>query len=444
MGVLILGFFYTLGRSRYYEPGTLNAYYLIFIFGVVCCLIALLLNAEYRLYLFLSVFSILISIYLIEIYLLFSTHSIDQIITNLFTNKNNSSIQFDNRTKIQVIEDLRDQGIEAFPSIYPFLFLDSDGITSAGHDLFPLGGIANSETVLCNEAGYYVIYNSDEYGFNNPIGYYEEGNVDILIIGDSLAQGYCVQEGEDIGNQLRAFNYDVVNLGYGGNGPLLELATLREFGRYLKPDIVLWLYSEDTDQGNLLREIESSSLVRYLSNPDYSQGLINKQDLVNSLLINYASQNGILSSDDQLPRAVIRQNDNFLKQVIRLFHFRNWVEGLIANNEPQAPDFDLFQRVLSQAIDDVSVWEGEIFFVYVPGMNRYSQRVDQETYKYRDQTLVSVAELGIPIVDLHSQLLADHSDPLSLFPFRNRRHYTSEGYSLMAKEIYTSIENYLE
>ena len=34
--------------------------------------------------------------------------------------------------------------------------------------IFPLSGISNSETIHCNENGYYSIYQSDRYGFNNP------------------------------------------------------------------------------------------------------------------------------------------------------------------------------------------------------------------------------------------------------------------------------------
>tara|TARA_Y100000591_G_scaffold326516_1_gene349350 strand:+ start:846 stop:1169 length:324 start_codon:yes stop_codon:yes gene_type:complete len=32
----------------------------------------------------------------------------------------------------------------------------------------PLSGISNAETIYCNENGYYSIYKSDRFGFNNP------------------------------------------------------------------------------------------------------------------------------------------------------------------------------------------------------------------------------------------------------------------------------------
>ena len=34
--------------------------------------------------------------------------------------------------------------------------------------LFPFSGISSSKTLHCNVNGYYSIYESDRYGFNNP------------------------------------------------------------------------------------------------------------------------------------------------------------------------------------------------------------------------------------------------------------------------------------
>ena len=35
-------------------------------------------------------------------------------------------------------------------------------------NIFPLSGLSNVETILCNESGYFALYESDRYGFNNP------------------------------------------------------------------------------------------------------------------------------------------------------------------------------------------------------------------------------------------------------------------------------------
>ena len=52
-----------------------------------------------------------------------------------------------------------------------------------GNELLPLSGISHSKTIHCNENGYYSIYQSDRYGFNNPDKEWDEKNIEYLLIG---------------------------------------------------------------------------------------------------------------------------------------------------------------------------------------------------------------------------------------------------------------------
>ena len=86
-------------------------------------------------------------------------------------------VVFDTRSKLQVINDLKTTGIHAVPSIVPLVLLTrrpdatrKSAITRDGLETLPHGGISNRVTVHCNEAGKYVIYESDEHGFHNPKG----------------------------------------------------------------------------------------------------------------------------------------------------------------------------------------------------------------------------------------------------------------------------------
>ena len=71
---------------------------------------------------------------------------------------------------LQVIDDFSDKGIKAYPNVFPTSFLSSNGLNLENKLIYPLGGISNSKIVLCNESGKWSIYDSDEYGFNNPKG----------------------------------------------------------------------------------------------------------------------------------------------------------------------------------------------------------------------------------------------------------------------------------
>ena len=67
----------------------------------------------------------------------------------------------------------------------------------------PLSGVSNSLTIICNENGYISTYLSDRFGFNNPNEEWNGGEVEYLIIGDSFAQGSCVNRPNDIASILR-------------------------------------------------------------------------------------------------------------------------------------------------------------------------------------------------------------------------------------------------
>ena len=87
-----------------------------------------------------------------------------------------------------------------------------------------------AKTIFCNENGYYAIYDSDRYGYNNPDKEWNSNQIHYLLIGDPFAQGACVNRPNDISSVLRGLtNKSVINLGFGGNGTLIQYGILREY-----------------------------------------------------------------------------------------------------------------------------------------------------------------------------------------------------------------------
>ena len=83
-------------------------------------------------------------------------------------------------------------------------------------------------TNLGNENGYWAIYKSDRYGFNNPDKLWDKDNIDFVIVGDSFVHGMSVFDKDSIrGNIEKKFRRGVINLGWSGNGPLTELCDLK-------------------------------------------------------------------------------------------------------------------------------------------------------------------------------------------------------------------------
>ena len=202
---------------------------------------------------------------------------------------------FDPRSKVEVINDLKKNNIDAHPAMLAGLLQSEvDDSTITNSNIYPLAGVSNVTTVMCNENGYYSIYKSDRFGFNNDDNYYEKDNK-IMILGDSMIHGFCVNPGNDVAGYLRSKGYNALSFGIANNGPLTELGTIREYVNYVKPKIILWVFHPN-DLYDIKREIKKPILKDYFKENFY-QNLVNRQNEIDFFLKNImdSSKNGIKS-----------------------------------------------------------------------------------------------------------------------------------------------------
>ena len=378
-----------------------------------------------------------IAVYGLEIYLQFSRLEIE---TKRKVIAKQMGVPYDTRTEMEALYDLRDSGVEAYPNIFPYSFIVSNGLTTKKNRIYPLGTISNSTTILVNESGYYPIIETDEHGFNNPKGLYSENKVDIVLIGDSFTEGKSVHSNENIGAVLRQLDFNAIGVGKGGNGPLLELASLTEYAKPFKPKIVLWSYYNNDFKG-LTREMKSSILRKYLNEDDYSQNLISRQEEIDRVLINYVQVvkwNKWKRKKTMLLTEVLEEKTH-TKRIIKLYNLRERI-NLIPTPTPNITPAHtpIFRDILSKSKQMVSGWGGKMYFVYLPAFARYSTGNKDSN---RNFVMRTVTELDIPIIDIHKEVFDPHPDPLSLFPFRLwPSHYNAEGYKLVAEAIGKRLE----
>lgn len=214
-------------------------------------------------------------------------------------------------------------------------------------------------------------------------------------------------------------------MGSGGNGPLLEYAALVEYGKALKPAKVLWVYCEKNDlSGDLQSEKNNPLLMQYIED-GFSQNLINRQQEVDSRLGKY-----IISAQPQPLLFIINR--------IRLHAIRN-----VIGFDVDAINLDpLFAEILTKAKAEVDGWEGKLYFVYLPEYTRYKKSFSHDDFRRKSEVIEVVKGLGIPVIDIHQEVFANHPDPLALFPFRQPGHYNAHGYSETAKAIVTGVNKY--
>tara|TARA_B100000945_G_scaffold279003_2_gene245094 strand:- start:511 stop:1875 length:1365 start_codon:yes stop_codon:yes gene_type:complete len=437
IGVLICIFGFVLWKEKNIDDRDIiqiyNYYYIIIIISIIFWVCLLFFDDKIKINIFLMACSIFVGIYIIELILTYipTKKPADILIQKLLKEKN---IIYDNRTRMDMVNILNQNGLETVPAIPPTHNLDQFTILDGGKNIMPISGVSKKFTVHCKEQGTWEFYTSDRHGFNNPKKVWEISGKKWVLTGDSFVLGSCVKNKENISQRLSSImNIPVISLGYGGNGPLLELATIVEYAKYIKPEKLLWFYYEDDFQ-QLHRE-KQTLLKKYLTK-NYSQNLINKQNYVDNKLIkmvNDSIKNKIINTpkknilDIVFDIITVRNIRSFIIERIKRFTF--------------VPDIELFKKILIKADKIVKEWGGDLYFVYLPGYSRIAGNISfSENPEKYTEVIKLVKDLGIQVIDINKNVFEKQKNPLKLFPLGLQGHYNSHGYKLISDEIVKLIK----
>jgi len=433
----------------------------------------------------------LITLYFLEAFLLFSG-----IPTNwhfpFYLSARKQGIQFDSRTPLQVVQQMRADGLEAYPYVYPKGFVDSMPETDDGSPIYALGGISHVNTVVCNETGTYMIYRSDRFGFHNPDDLWDEETVDIVALGDSFTLGTCVKSEENYVSRIRETVPKTLNLGMSGTGPLEALAALKEYGVKRKPKQVLWFYFEGNDISDLSVGRTNTILPRYVE-PAFSQNLESRQDVVNTVREGYIKGTLTTFPRKELSRKLASLRLTKIRSLFKtIFDFQltfadladsvgiNQSKNSIRNNATDKPIVNIssdevvtcdhtyskptepraiITKIPTDHVDPlqsidinnlitiadamaqvVASWGGELTVVYLPDYGRFRNGQTNLDYTYRPCVLKAFAVLDIEMLDL-LPVFTDHPDPLSLYALRQWGHLSVAGNELVAETILSHLES---
>ena len=350
----------------------------------------------------------------------------------------------DPRTRLEVVRDLRLQGVDAVPFASRGTLMAAD---SDEHALPVLGGVSMATTVICNESGQHLIYTADEHGFNNPHGLHGRAALQVVLLGDSFTQGLCVPDEASITGRIRAEFPHTLSLGVTGAGPLSELARFIEYAASLRPRFVVWNWFEGNDLSDLGRELAMAPLHRYLTTGK-PFGLADRQaDIDRSLRAAVNAEIERLESREESQVIGI-----FLLRAIR-DRFPAWLRPELEATGEEGAEFAIDRRlavteqILATVRDAVRGWDGELLAVYLPAYLRYcgavptwsehctaalAQRGDR--LNYRDDILEMFARLDLPVVDGHAVFLDAGLSPTDIF-YYGGSHYTPAAYRTVTEAV---------
>ena len=385
----------------------------IFLFGL--SIASVFLPKIIKFYFFYSLSAILISIYSLEIIFFFqSGKNIEKKKVEYF--KKN---KLDYRKRFEVYDNILKRNLNETLTVPPQNFLKKN------YPLFPLSGISQKKTIMCNESGYYNNYISDRFGFNNDDKVYEKKDIHSVFIGDSFLHGACVNNVDNLISNLRSTKFfnekNILNLGYGGNGPLINLATLREyFPKNKNVKYLFWIYYEGNDLKELNNELASETLLKYLKNSTYSQSLKKKQKEINNYVFD------LLNNNEK-----INDETNFLslKSIISILGIDR-TRGLIFSKfdpkyKKNVEILNSFKKIAQEIHIYSKYFKTELVFVYIPSSFK------SEGKNYYEDVLNIIIDNKIKFLDLTNvKFIYDKN----MYP-KFGAHFNEKGYKALSDEI---------
>jgi hypothetical protein len=421
-----------------------GAYGVILHIALPCALAAALARlafakAQWRIGAALSVASLVGALYLGELALIFQ---------EAYFSRPGFTADSDHRSKLEVIQHYRRQGIAAYPALNPKEAMKGTVKVKVGsREIIPLGGAAGVVTVVCNEWGAYFVYPSDRYGFANPPEVWQAAPLNFALLGDSYTLGYCVPLGESYAELLRKRYASVLNLSNSGEGPLAELATLREYAQAVRPEKVLWFHFEGNDIEDLTREMLDPIISRYLENGEYSQRLMTDAEEID---LSIKRSLGKAIRKEELLKVVGRflgYRGDFEKRFqewVKLYNIRGRLSALSLHDGWTFTDYKTkvspeeaqaaFVRIMREAALRVSAWGGKLYFIYLPCSQTFAGASGLQQHPFKEFIFRALADLDIPALDLTAAFAAT-GHPLALFPARSDMHYNARGHRLVATQV---------
>ena len=301
-------------------------------------------------------------------------------------------------------------------------------------EIVPFKGPINKQTLGSGEDGHRRTTYNDKYGFQNP-NYVYQKEIDIMIIGDSFAEGVPFSEKDDIAGRIRKNgNLNAINYGISGAGPLLSLAVLSEYGSFFSPKKVYYLFFEGNDMDDLITE-KNSFLVNYLS--DYTQNLYKNHDKVKIFLEDYERIiYEILPYKDKSNRIVKKTQNKFyenLKNFLELSSLKDILFSRSFHSFKEKEDPELMVSVLKKMKKITEGWDGEINFVYIPSWHRYNQKFSFANYSYKKKIRNLSSLSKIKFIDLVEVFASQNIEPLNLYNFG--LHFNDKGYEIISNTI---------
>ena len=292
-------------------------------------------------------------------------------------------------------------------------------------DYIALGGKSLATTLAGNHYGYYYTYKSDRYGFRNldfkwDVAATRKG-VDAFILGGGTAQGYFVEQKNTITGIFKSKNLNALSLGCNSNGPLVSLASLREYGKGLRSRVIIYLFEDVNDLDQLVAEKRHHVLSKYLRDQSFTQNLKKKQVIIDKDIQQSYNLWFRNTENKKIKQISLDSKDSTIRRLITGRHIRQklkkiWINTSRASQPNKMPEWRDSLSILGEILKEmqkVSHQMGSKFlFVYLPDskilhklvVRNKEKRASSIGYNFKSRIVQMVKNNNIDILDVEPEL----------------------------------------
>ena len=328
---------------------------------------------------------------------------------------------YDKRNLIEVVKEERLKGNNIYPYVVPREFLKFK------RKKIPLTPISNTNYVSCNEFGFWKKITTDKLGFNNKIFM---DSFDILLMGDSFAEGSCVDQINEPANLFKEnHNLTAYNIGVSGNGPLLSLALAHEIKEIVDFKYIVW-FIFDNDFYDITLEIKSDYLKEYL-----------KKDFIkNNYFSNIEIQNNIQKKYIENNLESFKTGFSLNESLLELKPLVHRINKLI--NKKESEDLVKYNKKdFKKIFDKISnlYQDKKIFIVYLPETTCFNNRSKKCKIRFDELKNLSNEITFLNFYEFINKNIDDYKKMYALG--QDRAHFSNLGYKYLVEFVSNSIEN---
>lgn len=285
----------------------------------------------------------------------------------------------------------------------------------------------NKTYLKCNEGYGTELIQTDRYGFENEDKIWDEKNIDILIIGDSYAAGYCVNREDTISSKLNKY-YSTINLSLAGNSPIIYSSIFKNYSLIKKFSNIIIIFTANDN----IYEKNSSYDKKYIINDNKILFNINNSYLIDEKYLNFLHI--AESYEKKFFFHNTKRGSTYLRFIkyLKLKRIRYFFNFFIHKQSYEIPYSS--QLIIDLVEKYCKINNCKSFYVYVPSDNTkrkiyfnqsYIESLDKYINKMYNKNLINTSE------EIYSDVKENFAD--------KGHHLSPRGYNIISDRILKKI-----